>query len=117
MRRLLPALGLSVLVALASLAVLTTALTGCAHTLAPGAENVLITRKAADVKGCKVVGPVSFSRTQKDEALRNYVLGLGADTLFLTRNDTFGGTGSDGIAYLCRETDPRAPVPVTVPKS
>jgi len=99
------------------LPLLTAALTGCGHTLAPGAENVVITRKDSDVNGCRVVGPVSFSRTQKNEALKNYVLGMGADTLFLTRHDTFAGTGSNGIAYLCRGFDPRAPVPVAVPKS
>ena len=85
------------------------ALTGCAHTLAPGAENVLITKKDADVKGCKVVGPVSFSRTQKEEALKNHVYALGADTLFLTRHDTFAGTGSNGIAYVCRGPETSGP--------
>lgn len=102
---------------LVSLAILTATLIGCGHSLAPGAENVLITRKDGDVKGCKVVGPVSFSRTQTDEALKNHVLGMGADTLFLTRHDTFAGTGSNGVAYICRGPDPRAPVPVTDPKS
>lgn len=102
---------------LASLAILSAALMGCGHTLAPGAEKVLITRKDAEVSGCRVVGPVSFNRTQTDEALKNYVLGMGADTLFLTRHDTFAGTGSNGIAYLCRGIDPRAPIPVTAPGS
>ena len=69
------------------LAFLAAGLIGCAHTLAPGAEMVAITKKEGDVKGCRVVGPVSFSRTQKDAALMNHVYGMGADTLFLTRHD------------------------------
>lgn len=99
------------------LAVLSTTLLGCGTTLAPGAEKVVITKKAEDVKGCKVVGPVSFNQTVKYDTLKNHVYAMGGDTMYLTRHDTFGGTGSVGIAYICREIDPRQPVPVTNPKS
>jgi hypothetical protein len=98
------------------LVALSTTLLGCGTTLAPGAEQVVITKKAEDVKGCKVVGPVSFNRTMKYDTLKNHVYAMGGDTMFLTRHDTFAGTGSVGIAYICRGIDPRQPVPATNPK-
>lgn len=99
------------------LAVLSTALAGCGHTLAPGAGKVLITKKAEDAKDCKVVGPVSFRGTRTDGELKNTTYGMGADTLFLTRHDTSWGTGSSGMTYICRGLDPRQPGPVTEPKN
>jgi hypothetical protein len=69
--------------------------------LAPGAEQVKVTRNAADVAGCHAVGNVAVdsNATQHDwdTQLRNKTLGLSGDVLFLT--SVLAAT--EGIAYRC----------------
>jgi Domain of unknown function (DUF4156) len=74
---------------------------GCV-TLAPEAEQIKVTREAADVKGCKILGTVEAHPPyvgQQDgmNQMRNNAAGLGANILFVT---SYNVTAT-GMAYLC----------------
>ncbi len=69
----------------------------------PGAENVRLTHKDADIEGCEPIGTVvgltdtNYVRDQRRE-MQNQAVGLGADTiLFTTDRDPPKGT-----AYRCK---------------
>jgi len=77
---------------------------GCVSTvtLAPGADQVKLTHNAADVASCKAVGNVtglgpgpSTSPLDIEPQMRNRTIGLGGNTVFLTRGPF------DGVAYRC----------------
>lgn len=74
---------------------------GCV-TLAPEAANLKVTRDAADVIGCKILGAVEAHAPyvgQQDgmNQLRNNAAGLGGNVLFVT---SYNVTAT-GMAYRC----------------
>ncbi len=76
---------------------------GCITTvaLAPGASQVRITQQANDVATCKVVGNVkapSDAPADMEPTIRNQAVGLGGNTIFLTK-DISGP--QEGVAYRC----------------
>jgi hypothetical protein len=76
-------------------------LNGCV-TLAPEAASLKVTRDAADVKGCKILGSVEAHPPyvgQQDgmNQLRNKAAGLGGNVLFVT---SYNVTAT-GMAYRC----------------
>jgi hypothetical protein len=76
---------------------------GCATVaLAPGAEQVRITNKAADVASCKAVGNVkvrsSANSDETDATIRNQAVGLGANTILFTG---YVGSSEEGVGYNC----------------
>jgi hypothetical protein len=72
---------------------------GCVTTaLAPGADQVRIIRRAADVATCTAVGNVAPDSRKLEDA-RNLTVGLGGNALFVT-SEAFGDIGS-GVAYHC----------------
>ena len=87
---------------LAAIAVIGLGTAGCATVaLAPGAENVKITKKAGDVASCKVVGNVKAQPVGPEATkatLRNQALGLGGNTVFVTGADAVSVAG---VAYSC----------------
>lgn len=73
------------------------ALAACAITVAPHADEVRLTRVAADVQACRPVGNIDERQSQGLEALlRNHAVGLGADTVLLT-----APLDMAGVAYRC----------------
>ena len=77
-------------------------LAGCATVvLAPGAEQVKLTRAAADVASCQAVGSVTTVPNglpaNWDRDLQNKAFGLGGNVLFIT---SVGGD-TEGVAYHC----------------
>ena len=84
--------------------VIATTLAGCATVpLAPGADQVKITRTAADVASCTPVGNID-ARVQVDldpsfaaNQMRNQAVGLGGNVVFDT---TVNGKPS-GVIYRC----------------
>jgi hypothetical protein len=77
---------------------------GCATVaLAPGAEQVRITKNAADVASCMAVGNVRQPPDQNVD-MRNLTVGVGGDTLFVTESLPVLGRGDyikAGVAYRC----------------
>jgi hypothetical protein len=75
---------------------------GCATVaLAPGAERVRLTKSAADVASCKPVGNVKAPSDSPPDfvaTIRNQAMGLGANTIFVTRD--INGP-EEGVAYNC----------------
>jgi hypothetical protein len=67
--------------------------------LAPGAEQVKITQKPADVATCPAVGNVS-PNLQKQEDARNLTVGLGGNALLVTQK-SLDGVIISGVAYHC----------------
>jgi hypothetical protein len=74
--------------------------------LAPGADQVRLTRNPADVSSCKPVGNVSgecSSGSHQLQAieplLRNHTVGLGGNTVFVTVDSL--GIACEGVAYHC----------------
>ena len=69
--------------------------------LAPGAEQVKVTRNSADVAGCRTVGNVSIDPNSNqldwDAQVRNKTLGLGGNVLFVTSVPD----AREGVAYRC----------------
>jgi hypothetical protein len=69
----------------------------------PGAENVTMTHKEADVASCTVLGNVegltdtNYVRDERRE-MQNQVVGLGGDTLLLARDRD----PPTGTAYRCK---------------
>jgi hypothetical protein len=78
------------------------AVVGCATVaLAPGADRVRLTTRAADVASCRAVGSVkanSDSAFDGEADIRNQALGLGANSVFVTRYVT---GKEEGVAYAC----------------
>jgi hypothetical protein len=70
---------------------------------APGADQVKITRNAADVAGCTAMG--NINRTAGGEP-RNQAVGLGANVVFDTTPgvDAALGNWTTGVAYRCGST-------------
>ena len=70
---------------------------------APGAENVTVTHKEADVASCTVLGNVvgltdtNYVRDERRE-MQNQAVGLGGDTILLTRDRD----PPKGTAYRCK---------------
>lgn len=95
-------------------------ITGCAS-VAPGAEQVKLTRDPKVTVGCKIVTSFSFKEGPAgagDKAsVLNFAYGAGGDTVFMTSPGgigTCGGLGTcSGMVYHCNGTDLRQPVPVT----
>jgi len=71
--------------------------------LAPGADKVRLTSNAADVTACKAVGnvkrPQGINALDVEPSFRNQAVGLGGNTVFVTRHDLSGPL--EGIAYQC----------------
>jgi hypothetical protein len=75
--------------------------------LAPGADQVKITRTAADVAGCAAVGNVRVPRNSEglvdlatvDAEFRNHVVGFGGNVGFVTGGAL--GVATEGVAYRC----------------
>ena len=69
----------------------------------PGAENVTMTHKEADVASCTPLGEVegltdtNYVRDERRE-MQNQAVGLGADTILLTRDRD----PPKGLAYRCK---------------
>lgn len=85
-------------------------LAACA-TLAPGAEKVLVTEKAADVAGCNVVGEVVADRpvtsvADMNNKLRNAALAIGGNVVFKTSGSLWINLAWKGIAYQCGARPP-----------
>jgi len=75
---------------------------GCASvSLTPGAEQVKVTRYAADVAACASLGnlstpPMMMTDPDAERQLQNETLGLGGNVLLLTSS-----MGRIGVAYRC----------------
>jgi hypothetical protein len=90
---------------LALLAALCLSSAGCVVSIpsAPGAENVTMTHKEADVASCTVLGNLvgltdtNYVRDERRE-MQNQAVGLGADTILLTRDRD----PPKGTAYRCK---------------
>jgi hypothetical protein len=70
-------------------------------TLAPGADRVRLTVNATDVSSCRAAGNVKAppgSGFDSEATIRNQALGLGANTIFVTRNVS---GAEEGVAYNC----------------
>ncbi len=75
---------------------------GCAAApLAPGAQQVKVTRNAADVTGCTAVGNLDTVKTSDDP--RNQAVGLGGNLVFDTRPSPAVTMGAPmtGVVYRC----------------
>jgi len=77
------------------------ALAGCV-TVAPQATGIRVTKVAADVASCTVLGTVKadppyVGPNDAENQLRNQAAGLGADTLFITSM----AVTATGMAYRC----------------
>jgi hypothetical protein len=98
-RKHMPNLHLALLLALCLLSA------GCILSIpsAPGAENVTMTHKEADVASCTAVGSVvgltdTNYVTDERREMQNQAVGLGGDTLLLTRDRD----PPTGTAYRCK---------------
>jgi hypothetical protein len=75
--------------------------------LAPGAEQVKVTKTAGDVANCKAVGNLSNinggNLTDAGQRIaRNQAIGLGGDTIFDTSNTFQESQGVvEGVVYRC----------------
>jgi hypothetical protein len=85
-------------VARACAAVAAAAMLGGCVTAAPGADQVQLTRKPADVVGCTPAGNLSPESTTPPVVLKNMAVGLNANTILLT--------GAYPIAYRCGNEAP-----------
>jgi hypothetical protein len=80
-------------------------ISGCTTTLAPGASDIVVTRKSADVKNCSPLGSVQSSGQSvmpgdDVKELRNQALGMGADAILVT-SPIISQSGTSGLAYRC----------------
>jgi hypothetical protein len=83
----------------------------CTTTLAPGASDIVLTRKPDDVKQCAPLGSVQSTGAASipgDDLneLRNQAVGAGADTILLTTPLLASAAG--GLAYRCTAPSPDA---------
>src|SRR5215472_13367377 len=82
---------------------------GCATvTLAPGADQLRLTRVPADVAGCAVAGNIQLPRTDKgfltsdpEAQFRNTAVGLGANTVLVTEASSVDIVPLVGVGYRC----------------
>jgi len=81
-----------------------TLLSACAATLAPGADQVRITKNASDVVACKPLGNIQLQKN--DQAFvtgraqfRNLAVGLGANVALITEGLVSAPVA--GIGYSC----------------
>jgi len=79
---------------------------GCISTpMAPGSEQVKITRIPAEVANCKVLGNLDQGQENATaDSARNHAVGLGGDTVLDTTPTTIYGTLEGvrtGIIYNC----------------
>jgi hypothetical protein len=82
--------------------------TGCVVTLAPGADQVKLTKDPQDVASCKAVGNVKTPKSAEGNVdllnaareFRNQVVGLGGNTGLVTYGPL--GAPGEGIAYHCK---------------
>lgn len=66
--------------------------------LAPGAENVKITRAASDVESCKPVGNIDHVQPYAaEQQMQNQAISLGGNVVF----DTTIGESTRGVIYRC----------------
>jgi hypothetical protein len=84
---------------------------GCVS-LAPGADQVKITKNAADVAGCAAVGNVAghppyAAPSDAMHQMQNQVVGLGGNDLLVT-SDLVSATG---VGYRCGKAAPAAKSP------
>ncbi len=88
----------------AAAALIVTLSSGCATTLAPGASEIVMTRKPADVEHCSPLGSVQSAPGEFPgndiRELRNQAVGAGADTVLIT-SSVFSNNGTGGLAYRC----------------
>jgi hypothetical protein len=90
-----------------SLLTLCAVLVSACVTLAPGAEEVRITKDASDVSGCAAVGSVNTlggpqgpsQIADSSTELRNQALGLGGNVVFVTSSTL--NVPNRGVAYRC----------------
>jgi hypothetical protein len=77
------------------------AILGCAIPLAPGADQVRITRNAADVEGCTPVGNIDRTDPNSDVhgQMQNQAVGLGGNVVFET--SPILAHGGTGVVYRC----------------
>jgi outer membrane murein-binding lipoprotein Lpp len=81
-------------------------LSACISTpLAPGAEQVKITRVAADVSSCKALGNLDLDAVAAGiDNARNHAIGLGGNTVLDTTPTSIYGTSMPlrtGVIYRC----------------
>lgn len=95
---------------ISAVGVVLTLLNGCATAaLAPGADKVQLTEKAADVINCKAVGNINPAQGPKGTTwstptdFRNQAIGLGGNTVFVSSQ--YMGAPIQGVVYLCPERD------------
>jgi hypothetical protein len=72
--------------------------------MAPGAQDIPVTRNTAEVEHCKAVGPLQsvppYIMPGDDlRQMRNQAVGLGADKILLTGPRVLS---TAGVAYRCR---------------
>jgi hypothetical protein len=85
-------------------------LTACV-TLAPGADEVRITKNAADVVACSAVGNINTSGgvqgpsqiVDSSTELRNQAVGLGGNVVFVTM--AVLGVPGEGVVYRCPKSN------------
>jgi hypothetical protein len=83
---------------------------GCATAaLAPGADKVQLTQKAADVLNCRAVGNINPAQDAKGTTFstpnefRNQAIGLGGNAVFVTSQ--YMGAPVEGVVYSCPGRD------------
>jgi hypothetical protein len=73
--------------------------------LAPGAEQVKVTRVAADVSSCKALGNIDLDAAAAGiDNAKNHAVGLGGDTVLDTTPTSIYGTTTllrTGVIYRC----------------
>jgi hypothetical protein len=77
-------------------------LSGCVEIpLAPGADQVRITRSAAEVAACRAVGNIEKisggTWDDKQRQMKNQAVGLGGNVIF----NTMTGLDPSGVVYRC----------------
>lgn len=92
-------------------ALLVALIAGCVS-LTPEAEKMKVTKKAADVVGCKALGyveghPPYVGPRDGMHQMQNQASALGADTLFVTAYNV----SANGVAYLCGKSPAPTPNP------
>lgn len=90
----------------AAAAALTATFLASCTTLAPGASEIIVTRKPADVEHCSPLGSVQSAAQgvpgDDIRELRNQAVGAGADTILIT-SSILSNSGTSGLAYRCKQ--------------
>jgi len=96
------------IVVAATLVIAAALLGACAVvTLAPGADQVRVTNKPAEVAGCKAVGNIQVPKNEQGvvdmanamHQFRNQAVGLGANAALVTEG--LADIPATGVAYRC----------------